>query len=221
MTARPVHTGDSEGILLPNLSKGCINRYLSHRCPSSVNDKYTDLHKTFTAAGGYSLFRCAWPWGLRVSPCRGRPRPCGMRLGPRRDRLRTFAAYRTFKTGTGAARMPPNDKRRSSSENRRSHAQGSLYSRQGLGAGGRGPGGDWDRRASARTPPHCPRATLIGGYRISEGDLLCKKRSRDAAAHLLPARPGAATLGDIRMEPTTRRRAAHWSFVLQICIPNA
>ena len=56
------------------------------------------------------------------------------------------------------------------------------------------------------------KKSMLNGKRISEGDLLCKKRSRNAAAHLLPARPGAATFGDIRMEPTTRRRAAHWRF---------
>jgi hypothetical protein len=33
----------------------------------------------------------------------------------------------------------------------------------GMRAGGPGPGGDWHRRAPARTPPHCPMATVSGG----------------------------------------------------------
>ena len=41
-------------------------------------------------------------------------------------------------------------------------ANSAIHIKTGDGGWGSGAGGDWDRRAPARTPPHCPRATVIG-----------------------------------------------------------
>ena len=58
-----------------------------------ANYKYADLCRTFRAAGRCSLFRYSWPWVLRVSPRRQRPRPCGRGVEHHHDRLRALAVY--------------------------------------------------------------------------------------------------------------------------------